>query len=61
MNLAPVRNIKKRGRGRPRAANGVTVYPVRREPDVGAISRAFIELGLALTRKAQKGVENAGL
>ncbi len=55
-------NIKKRGRGRPKATNGVTVHPIwHKEPDFGAISRAFIELSLELARKSPQVAEKTGL
>lgn len=47
--------VKKRPRGRPRITNGVTILPVHKKLDISAVSRAFIELGLALARKTQKG------
>ncbi|MCL2445019.1 hypothetical protein FWD07_02790 [Candidatus Saccharibacteria bacterium] len=56
---------KKRPRGRPRTSNGVTIFPVRRNPDISEISRAFIELGQYFSEKRvkmnQKGAKNAGL
>jgi len=56
---------KKRPRGRPRATNGVIILPIHRNLDISAVSRAFVELGLALGKKrvilGMKGAKNAGL
>ncbi len=63
------RPMLKRPRGRPRGYNGVTIYPVHLlEPDIAALSQAFIEWGLHLgrervkiLRKEKTGVKQAGL
>ena len=57
--------IKKRPRGRPMKSNSVTIYPVHKELDVAEVSRAFIQLALAHSKKCVRidrtGVKYAGL
>jgi hypothetical protein len=65
MSLKLPSNVKKRPRGRPKTTNGVTIHPIRKDPEIERISRAFIELGLYFAKErvkmGQKGVANAGL
>ena len=58
LSANPSVNTKRRGRGRPKATNGVTIFPKwHNRLDMSKVSRTFIEFGLALAKRRIEGVQ----